>query len=116
MLLKTNNKFKKVLSLFLAFVVIIGTLSVSAFALTDEERKEKLSKIIENTFEKRLLFCTQSYIIKRLSTLAEVVEWQTRRTQNPLVAIPCGFKSHHRHQTRCAIPLCILFLFMEVFL
>ncbi len=41
MLLKTNNKFKKVLSLFLAFVVIIGTLSVSAFALTDEERKEK---------------------------------------------------------------------------
>ena len=29
---------------------------------------------------------------------AEVVEWQTRRTQNPLVAIPCGFKSHLRHQ------------------
>ena len=28
-----------------------------------------------------------------------MVEWQTRRTQNPLVAIPCGFKSHHRHQT-----------------
>ena len=24
--------------------------------------------------------------------------WQTRRTQNPLVATPCGFKSHHRHQ------------------
>ena len=23
---------------------------------------------------------------------------QTRRTQNPLVAIPCGFKSHLRHQ------------------
>ena len=29
---------------------------------------------------------------------AEVVEWQTRRTQNPLVVIPCGFKSHLRHQ------------------
>lgn len=29
---------------------------------------------------------------------AGVVEWQTRGTQNPLVAIPCGFKSHHRHQ------------------
>ena len=24
-------------------------------------------------------------------------EWQTMRTQNPLVATPCGFKSHHRH-------------------
>ena len=23
--------------------------------------------------------------------------WQTRWTQNPLVAIPCGFKSRHRH-------------------
>ena len=31
---------------------------------------------------------------------AEVVEWQTRRTQNPLVVIPCGFKSHLRHQTK----------------
>ena len=29
--------------------------------------------------------------------------WQTRRTQNPLVAIPCGFKSHYRHQ--CAVSL-----------
>ena len=25
--------------------------------------------------------------------------WQTRRTQNPLVAIPCGFDPRHRHQT-----------------
>ena len=24
--------------------------------------------------------------------------WQTRRTQNPLPATACGFKSHHRHQ------------------
>lgn len=24
--------------------------------------------------------------------------WQTRRTQNPLLARACGFKSHHRHQ------------------
>ena len=23
--------------------------------------------------------------------------WQTRRTQNPLVATPCGFDPHHRH-------------------
>lgn len=28
---------------------------------------------------------------------AGVSEWQTMRTQNPLVATPCGFKSHHRH-------------------
>ncbi len=26
-----------------------------------------------------------------------MVEWQTRRTQNPVVAIPCGFESHLRH-------------------
>ena len=29
-----------------------------------------------------------------------MMEWQTWRTQNPLVAIPCGFKSHFRHQER----------------
>ena len=23
--------------------------------------------------------------------------WQTRRTQNPLLATACGFESHHRH-------------------
>ena len=28
-----------------------------------------------------------------------MVEWQTRRTQNPLVAIPCGFESHQRHHS-----------------
>ncbi len=26
--------------------------------------------------------------------------WQTRGTQNPVVAIPCGFDPHHRHQSR----------------
>lgn len=31
---------------------------------------------------------------------AGVSEWQTMRTQNPLVATPCGFKSHHRHHVR----------------
>ena len=29
---------------------------------------------------------------------AEVVEWQTRWTQNPLLETTCGFKSHLRHQ------------------
>ena len=28
---------------------------------------------------------------------AGVAEWQTRRTQNPLVARPCGFDSLLRH-------------------
>src|SRR5690349_10403994 len=28
---------------------------------------------------------------------ARVVEWQTRRTQNPLLARGCGFKSHLGH-------------------
>src|SRR5208283_1685668 len=28
---------------------------------------------------------------------AEVAEWQTRRTQNPVHASECGFKSHLRH-------------------
>ena len=30
---------------------------------------------------------------------AGVVEWQTRRTQNPVGATLCGFKSHLRHQS-----------------
>ncbi len=36
------------------------------------------------------------YSIIRI-VLAEVVEWQTRRLQVPVVAIPCGFKSHLPH-------------------
>ena len=36
---------------------------------------------------------------------------QTRWTQNPLVAIPCGFKSRHRHQTKASsIRMMLLFL------
>src|SRR5262245_47671072 len=30
--------------------------------------------------------------------LAEVAEWQTRRSQKPLGATPCGFDSRLRHQ------------------
>ena len=29
--------------------------------------------------------------------------WQTRRTQNPLLATACGFESHHRHHRRTLI-------------
>ena len=41
-----------------------------------------------------------NYNNKAFNRNAEVVEWQTRRTQNPLVVIPCGFKSHLRHQAK----------------
>ncbi len=37
-------------------------------------------------------------MIEYYKQLAEVVEWQTRRTQNPLMATSCGFKSRLRHQ------------------
>ena len=34
------------------------------------------------------------------------------RTQNPLVATPCGFKSHHRHQQKAAFLRKLLFFFV----
>jgi hypothetical protein len=36
---------------------------------------------------------------------AGVAEWQTRRTQNPLVARPCGFDSLLRHQLSIGLNL-----------
>lgn len=41
-----------------------------------------------------------------------MVEWQTRRTQNPLSAMTCGFKSHHRHHEFQLHFLVILELFL----
>lgn len=41
MLLKTNNKFKKILSLIIAVIILVGSLSVSTFALTEAEKEEK---------------------------------------------------------------------------
>ena len=41
----------------------------------------------------RRFFCKYSTIY-----YAGVVEWQTRRTQNPMLVTTCGFKSHHQHQ------------------
>ena len=29
--------------------------------------------------------------------------WQTRRTQNPLVVTPCGFDPRHRHKKRSSL-------------
>ena len=42
-------------------------------------------------------------------TRAEVAEWQTRRTQNPVLARGCGFKSHLRYYRLTAnrnLPIC----------
>ena len=36
--------------------------------------------------------------------------WQTRRTQNPVVVIPCRFDSDRRHQKRTQVIYCVLFL------
>ena len=36
---------------------------------------------------------------------AEVAEWQTRRTQNPVPARGCGFKSHLRHSSNNENPI-----------
>ena len=35
---------------------------------------------------------------KKAAHMAMWWNWQTRRTQNPLMETSCGFKSHHRHQ------------------
>ena len=32
--------------------------------------------------------------------------WQTWRTQNPLMATSCGFESHHRHQKKALLRKC----------
>lgn len=37
-------------------------------------------------------------ILTNMLNMPKWWNWQTRRTQNPVVAIPCGFKSHFRHQ------------------
>ena len=39
--------------------------------------------------------------------------WQTRRTQNPLVAIPCGFDPRHRHNKKIVVPYCGLFVYIR---
>ena len=39
--------------------------------------------------------------------------WQTRGTQNPVVAIPCGFDPHHRHHVRASFISLALFFFVK---
>ena len=45
MLLKTTDKSKKILSLILSLVIVFCVMSVSAFALTDDEKQEYENKI-----------------------------------------------------------------------
>src|SRR5271155_6167281 len=51
-----------------------------------------------------LAICTPTPRLPKITSLesvaswsAEVVEWQTQRTQNPPWATTCGFKSRSRH-------------------
>ena len=68
----------------------------------------------EKTERSALLFFAECGNI--FSELAEVMEWQTWRTQNPLVAIPCGFKSRLRHHIkyRLLIQRLVLFFYLRV--
>ena len=62
----------------------------------------RLSYKIAFFLQKYQKFCCQiaNFVLLSLGNRAEVVEWQTRRTQNPLLATTCGFKSRLRHQTK----------------
>ena len=40
--------------------------------------------------------------------------WQTRWTQNPVVVIPCGFDSHHLHQTKNSHLLMAVFCLVQL--
>ncbi len=44
MLLITNNIIKRILSLLIAIVLLVGSVSVSVFALTEEEKQEKIAE------------------------------------------------------------------------
>ena len=50
-----------------------------------------------------LLHPTARFVIN-ITSRAGVVEWQTRRTQNPVGVTLCGFKSRLRHQRYTATP------------
>ena len=63
----------------------------SFFCIDSSVKKFKKRLQSPSTFGKINLFSGVQYAGAGLS------DWQTRRTQNPLVATPCGFKSRSRH-------------------
>ena len=44
-----------------------------------------------------MIFSKKDVILFKHFNLPVWWNWQTRGTQNPVVAIPCGFDPHHRH-------------------
>jgi hypothetical protein len=66
---------------------------------------DKLGKCVEHgtlnleRLFRALLHPAQLSVIN-INSRAGVVEWQTRRTQNPVGATLCGFKSRLRHQKK----------------
>ena len=64
-------------------------------------QKVYFAKFFAQSGVKRLIIAAFCDILYRLNC-AGVVEWQTRRTQNPMLETTCGFKSHHQHQ--CITP------------
>jgi hypothetical protein len=54
----------------------------------------------ENFPSPRKTACKTADFMLYYFVLAGMAEWQTRRTQNPLAAMSCGFKSHFRHDMK----------------
>ena len=63
---------------------------------------KRIQKIFMKKFKKRLdkLPIIWYYILVLQKFLPVWWNWQTRRTQNPVVAIPCRFDPDHRHQKK----------------
>jgi hypothetical protein len=51
-----------------------------------------------NHYQLPQLLNPNELLVINISSCAGVVEWQTRRTQNPVGATLCEFKSRLRHQ------------------
>ncbi len=55
--------------------------------------------------KKRNIYCkTAGFVVKFKCYMPVCWNWQTRRIQNPLVAIPCGFDPRHRHHKAKPLP------------
>ena len=55
--------------------------------------------------KKRNIYCKTAIIVVKFFCYMPVCwNWQTRRIQNPLVAIPCGFDPRHRHHKAKPLP------------
>lgn len=64
--------------------------------MTAAFKKSNLKKA-QKILVKEEKLCYDIRVVGMNMSEAGLSEWQTRWTQNPLVAIPCGFKSRGRH-------------------